>query len=255
MHSCTRFYEALPAIAYVHGRHDFDDLSSSTLGFWCEVPMTGPVPPFVKSVTIYSFELDHRKLRILDYDYFSAGRPASLSMGFTVKQITRTRESVQRCEIRLANAGLASLDDAYKTSTPIDRDTASLSLHDTSVNFKIRDELILSSEQALILALEYTVALAGQGSKLLYSGSVQPSDYSGVRNRLRVDDVSKTIKLVALSRNPFSVRYFIASEPDPYPRSTAGELLTARGLYSASVEFNISFKDWNRAVYFSIAQD
>jgi len=218
--------------------------------------MAHKLRPHVASQSIYYFDIDDKTLTFCDYDLFAPGRDLSLHMGFVVKRISADVTEVKRCELRRAKADLASLEAAFKKSTKVGADEARIELVDGAVNFKVTDRLDVAADEALLLALEYSIGLESQGPKLLFSGAIQPSDYRNIQNSLRVFDVRKEVVLQAVSRNAFSVRIFNASQPVAFPRSIEAQASHhSPPVFSVRESFSLDLQDWERALYFTMCQD
>lgn len=212
--------------------------------------------PRLESQSIYSFDLDSQSLTFRDYDLFAPARDLVLHMGFTVKKISTAVTTVKRCDLRRARADAPSLDEAVKTSQKIAPEMARVVIVDGAVNFKIPDQLPMTASDALLLVLEYSINLQGQGPKLLFSGAVQPSDYKNIHNSLRVNDIAKQIVLQVYSKNQFSARIFNASNPQAFPQPIhARRRRSAAPTYLIRETLDLDLQDWERALYFSICQD
>lgn len=212
--------------------------------------------PHVTSQSIYYFDIDDQSLTFCDYDLFAPGRNLTLHMGFVVKRISADVTNIKRCELRRANANSASLEAAFKKATKVTPDEARIELVDGAVNFKVTDRLDVAADEALLLALEYSVRLESEGPKLLFSGAIQPSDYRNIQNSFRVFDVRKEVVLQAVSHNPFSVRIFNASQPVAFPRPIEAQASRhSPALFTVRESFSLDLQDWERALYFTICQD
>ncbi|MDX1501867.1 MAG: hypothetical protein R3325_05850 [Thermoanaerobaculia bacterium] len=193
-----------------------------------------------------------------DLDFYSPGGEITIDMGFSVKRISSNRMGVDFCEVRVAPAEAATPRAAWNTGRTLDPEVAILTISESTsmVNFKVRKDLSIGRGQGIVLGLKYAVPLAGNGDGLLFCGSVQPSDYQGVRDKLRLGDISKKVRLRVTSDSFFETRHYCGSVPVafpvPRPALQSGER-DDDASFEAVIDLEVDFGDWHRAWYFGLS--
>lgn len=203
------------------------------------------------SATVYGFNLDKRDLEIEDYDFFVPKREISFSEGFRLKIVNPDIAEVTQASIYLVKPPFTSIENALKKTVSVRKDIAEVAQEENHFVIKIHKQFKVSEKLAALLLLKYRVALKGNGPRLFYCGSVQPSDYSKMKDYLNIKNVNKKVKMVVFSCRPFEGWVFNASELIAFPN---GKLSiydrVQRFIYDFDI--NIGFEEWERANYFGI---
>lgn len=204
------------------------------------------------SATVYAFNLDKRELGIEDYDLFVPNKEGTFSEGFRLKVVNPDIIEVTRASIYLVKPPFRSIDDALRKSDLVPSNFAEIVQEKDFFGVKIYKPLTISPKLAALLLLEYKLRLRGNGSRLFYCGSVQPSDYSIIKEYLNIKNVKKKVKMAVFSCRPFEGWTFNASKLIAFPD---GGMSILDGVQRFTREFNmkINLEEWEeRAYYFGL---
>jgi len=214
------------------------------------------LPGSMTSKTIYAFDFDNRILEIQDHDLFIPNQEATLN-NFRIKVVNENIIEIRRADIRPVTPPYISLDNVkQKAKKPI-HEIAKVCHRDNAFVLELLDELITTPNYAMLLTLEYKVELKGDGPKLQYIGSIQPSDYSMLKKHLSLGNVSKIVEMRVNSQRPFEGWFYSASSPIAFPQGEISSPLNPnneKGLkcYSKKVTFEINIEEWERSYNFGI---
>ena len=108
---------------------------------------------------------------------------------------------------------------------------------------------------AYLIRLRYTLDLSGEGEELVFCGSIQPSDYFGLRGLFHDLIAHKSVRIVASSAKKRTMLAYCGSNPIafPTPQPFLEQSSDSGKLFIGKFEFdeNLSL-DVNRARYFGI---
>lgn len=206
----------------------------------------------LRSMSTYTFDVDERELHIGDYDLFAPETEVILARHFRLKVVSTSITEDSRAEIRWVQPPSDNLETAFQHSHIVPSQQAEVVRQMNEFWLRVHSPLSVWPSQPALVCLEYTAMLKGSGPDVLYCGAIQPSDYEELKPYLKLENVSKVIRLVAFSKGPFKVYFFDASAQIAYPppASSNPDLGHERFVYEFSTTLNL--KEWERAQYFGI---
>ncbi len=215
--------------------------------------------PYLKSCSIYDFDLDTKILTISDYDCLSPRDTQRLPLAeYPIKQISKASLSVPVGRVHNVDPNASTMDEALRHGEL--EKTAKLIVRDGQVLLVVSaDGLECSPRRPIMLSLRYSTRLTGKGNGLIYSGAIQPSDYSEFNRNfghlIDASRVTKEIVVTSRSQHPYTARYFDASSPIAFPQVKVVDKDSKNKYFEDRWTFTVSPGNATRAFYFAVATE
>ncbi|MBI3445248.1 MAG: hypothetical protein HY055_07770, partial [Magnetospirillum sp.] len=124
------------------------------------------------------------------------------------------------------------------------------------------EDLIISPDNLYIVECRYAFELTGNGADLMFSGAIQPSDYSNLGRFFDVQSATKLVSFTIRSEREHRIHVHDGSRPDFFPEALVNtarppHLSSHDGLYLPTIrKVDLSFEEVvsndSRARYFMV---
>jgi len=217
------------------------------------------IPPliektYLRSISLYAFRIDEDVLCIQDYDIIKLKDDWRMEKGQEVN-VKKIRKGMELAigEIKGGKKTLHFREilnqNTIKKLEVLSQDTG----ENYSVSVRAKSKFTFQHKYAYVLHLLNQVKLNSDGRKLVYTGSIQPSDYKGIRSAVSIETTKKIIWIRIWSQDKkFSAFAFNGSESVFSPLMKEAERDQKYKVYVWEKIFPEEIIDWDRAKYFTV---
>ena len=204
---------------------------------------------YVRSLSLYVFCLDEAPyLEVQDADVVYSNKP--LVFPVRIYPVKEVAHAASRCthEVGVVCVPCGKTLDSTRIASSV------LNVNKGKVTLHVRKELRVTASAPLLLHTRYKIPLKRRGTRLFYSGAVQPSDYAQAQ-KIGVRHATKRIVVSAFSSHrPFDVWLRDGTDDDCFPPRHHSE--DKKGYHSFERALPLIEMDrFVRARYFSVFID
>ena len=216
--------------------------------------------PTLNSISIYGFDIDNNLLRIEDMDVirFKEDIVVKKKQVINLKRI-RKGTKTPTCNL-FKGEGLVNYKELISGQDVLS-DNPKIILEDNGesilVSIQIEPPFVIERKCTYALYLQNKFGINGNGQHLFFCGSIQPSDFDGIRRNLGVKKAEKIIEVYIWSKTKksFPVWSFNGSAACFRPLAEPAKFDRQYRAWKSKTTFNESITDWKRAKYFSVFAD